>query len=369
MRNARSATQVSIRAGHFLWQVVCLVALALGTAPLSAEELATTKCRWSELPPIPDKLGVAGAFAGVHNGALLVAGGANFPGKPPWQGGKKVWHDSVFVLDKPGGIWRTAGRLARPLGYGVSLSIPEGVVCLGGSDAQRHYADAFLMRWERGEIATSLLPPLPRPCANFCGVLLGNTIYVAGGSDSPTARRALRAFWCLNLDAAQPQWRELDPWDGPGRMFAVAAAQDNALFVVSGAELTDDTQGKPVRRYLNDAHRYQPERGWKRIADLPRAAVAAPTPALAVGSSAFLVLGGDDGSLVDFQPPESHPGFPCTILEYNAVRDRWGICGNMPAAQVTTALVHWEDRFVMPTGEVRPGVRSPAVWSVQLLSD
>ena len=38
---------------------------------------------WSELPPLPDKLGFAGPFLGTHNGALLVAGGAYFPDGPP----------------------------------------------------------------------------------------------------------------------------------------------------------------------------------------------------------------------------------------------------------------------------------------------
>ena len=31
----------------------------------------------------------------------MVAGGANFPDKRPWEGGAKVWHDSVFVLETP----------------------------------------------------------------------------------------------------------------------------------------------------------------------------------------------------------------------------------------------------------------------------
>ena len=43
--------------------------------------------QWSELPELPDQLGVAGPFAGVHNDALIVAGGANFP-KPVWDNEK-----------------------------------------------------------------------------------------------------------------------------------------------------------------------------------------------------------------------------------------------------------------------------------------
>ncbi|MBM4088439.1 MAG: sodium:solute symporter, partial [Planctomycetes bacterium] len=317
------------------------------------------------LPPLPDKLGFAGPYAGTHDGALLVAGGAYFPDKPPWERGTKVWYDRVFVLENRGSQWKTLGRLPRPLGYGVSVSTKDGVACLGGSDAQRHYADAFLLCWEGGEVKTSPLPRLPKPCANFCGALLGDTIYVAGGIETPASTTALRTFWSLDLGSASPQWRELDPWPGPERMLAVAAVQDGAFFLVSGAALLADSQGKPVRRYLRDAYRYQPGRGWSRVADLPCAAVAAPTPAPAVGQSTFLVLGGDDGTLVNLQPPDRHPGFPKAILAYHTITDTWKPFGKMPVAHVTTSVAPWNSGFVLPTGEVRPGVRSPANWAFQ----
>jgi N-acetylneuraminic acid mutarotase len=149
-------------------------------------------------------------------------------------------------------------------------------------------------------------------------------------------------------------------------MLAVAAVQDKSFFLASGAELSGDAQGKPVRRYLSDAYRYQPGRGWKRVADLPRAAVAAPTPAPVRGQSAFLILGGDDGALVNFQPLDQHPGFPKTILAYDTVTDTWKPFGEMPVAHVTTTMTRWKSGFVMPSGEIRPGVRSPKVWTMQV---
>ena len=83
----------------------------------------TLSLQWRPLPSIPDHEGFASPFAGVANGALVVAGGANFPGKRPWEGGTKIWYDSVFVLEKPDGAWKTAGKLPRPIGYGVALTV------------------------------------------------------------------------------------------------------------------------------------------------------------------------------------------------------------------------------------------------------
>ena len=105
---------------------------------------------WERLAPLPDQHGVAGPFAGASHGALIVAGGANFPDKKPWDGGRKVWSDAVYVLDKPNGRWAVAGTLPRPLGYGVSVTHNNGVVCVGGSDADRHYADVFRLADQAG---------------------------------------------------------------------------------------------------------------------------------------------------------------------------------------------------------------------------
>ena len=127
--------------------VIALAVLAVGPAD------------WSKLAPLPDAEGFAGSFAGVSGGALVVAGGANFPDKKPWDGGKKAWTDRVFVLDKPGGIWKEAGKVPRPLGYGVSVTHGTGVVCVAGCDADRHYADAFRLDWKDGKLTTT---PLPR---------------------------------------------------------------------------------------------------------------------------------------------------------------------------------------------------------------
>jgi N-acetylneuraminate epimerase len=137
--------------------------------------------KWSPLPPLPDAEGFAGAFAGVCEGRLVAAGGTNFPDKKPWEGGEKKWYDTVFVLDGPEGKWRTVGRLPQANGYGVSLTTPEGLVCVGGGNAAENFRSVFRLRLAGDRVRIEELPALPVACAFMAGAQLGSVVYIAGG--------------------------------------------------------------------------------------------------------------------------------------------------------------------------------------------
>ncbi len=109
--------------------------------PVNAQsEGLKSSLKWSNLPDLPDALGRAGVFVGVHNDALIVAGGANFP-QPVWES-NKVWHDDIYVLTKGQDTnaqdwqWHKGFTLKRPMAYGGTVSTQYGVVCIGGNDAQ-----------------------------------------------------------------------------------------------------------------------------------------------------------------------------------------------------------------------------------------
>ena len=71
--------------------------LASSLAPASAAEdsaHSSDRLQCSELATLPNELGVAGQTVGLHNDALIVAGGANFP-LPIWET-EKVWFDNQF---------------------------------------------------------------------------------------------------------------------------------------------------------------------------------------------------------------------------------------------------------------------------------
>src|SRR5688572_25496844 len=342
--------------------VTSAAAPASQPARSSDAQPAAATLSWKSLPPLPDSFGFAGAYAGVSNGALLVAGGANFPDGPPWEGHAKRWHDRIFVLERPDGEWQQVSEtLPRPLGYGISLTTKRGVLCIGGSDPTQHYADAFLLCWADGRVGRTELPPLPVPLANAAGAMIGDVAYVAGGMESPTATTASKGFFSLDLTTERPQWAELQPWPGPERMLPVAGAHAGSFFLFSGAQLIPGADGKTTRRFLTDGYRYAPASGWTRIADLPRPALAAPSPAAAVGQSHLFVLGGDDGTDF-FGPPQQHRGFARDVLAYHTITDTWVRAGEIPGIpQAVTPLVAWAGGYVVPSGETRAAVRTPDV--------
>ena len=107
----------------------------LVSSAVSVAAAAVSNLSWDELPPLPAapgqarQAGVASPFVGVHRDALIVAGGANFPDKMPWEGGAKVWWDDIWILEKTtdGPLRWVADKtfkLPRPIAYGVSVNVP-----------------------------------------------------------------------------------------------------------------------------------------------------------------------------------------------------------------------------------------------------
>lgn len=320
--------------------------------------------KWHDLTPLPDKEGFAGMYAGVSGEALIAAGGANFPGKKPWEGGTKAWYETVWLLDQPQGKWRAVGKLPSARGYGLSVTIDDGVLCIGGADAAQHHAECFMLTWRDGALESKPFPTLPDPCANMTGARMGDVVYVVGGLAEPAATSTLSVFWALDLKHLDAGWKPLPTWPGRPRMLAVGAAAAGSFYIAGGTDLHAGADGRPVRTYLKDGYRFTPGEGWKAIADLPAGCVAPPTPSPSTDDG-FLVLGGDDGANVNFEPKTLHPGFPHTLLAYDTAQNTWSKLSDMPFANVTNPATMWLGRITVVSGEQRPGVRSPTVWQAQ----
>ncbi len=386
---------------------IAATALCVLSCAFPQNVFAEDKLEWTELPELPPppglthQLGLAGPFAGINGDALIIAGGTNFP-QPVWES-NKVWHDDIYVLvkDPANGQsyrWITGQKLDRPIAYGASVSTSHGVVCIGGNDSERTYSDVFLLQWdpEKNEVIQKTLPSLPQPCANSSAALIGETVYVAGGTTGLGLETAQRSFWSLDLsridDADELEWKRLLPWPGPSRAFAITVAQHNGrndcVYVMSGRRMSAGAGGDGEVQFLTDVYEFTPElyepeaydhetetytgkvSPWRKRSDVPRCVMAGT--AVKVGQSHIFVLGGADGTLYHTadELKDDHPGFPKEALAYHTITDTWTSAGPIPANHVATTAVRWgtdtvNAPVIVPSGEIRPRVRSPKVWQVR----
>lgn len=337
---------------------------------------------WDTLPSLPDTIGFAGLFAGVTDGVLIVAGGSNFPnGGTPWNGGTKTWYNKIFVLENPAGAWKLAGTLPCNLGYGVSISTKKGLFLIGGSNEDGHTATVFLVRYKQSALTLHRMPSLPFSLANASGTLVGNKLYVAGGLATPASSASEKKFFCFDLNEKNSLWQELPAWPGPSRMLAVAGASGDTFFLFSGTELKE---GK--RTYLRDAYSFSEAKGWIHLKELPFPVVAAPSPAFRSAKNELFIFGGDTGKDATEAATlkENHPGFSNEVLRYKMKENNWTVSGSVLTlkkedaaeapnnsiwAPVTTPLVVWKNKIVLPGGEVRPGTRTPRVLTAKLVAE
>ncbi|MCK5367627.1 MAG: hypothetical protein KAQ62_03715, partial [Cyclobacteriaceae bacterium] len=159
---------------------------------------------WEEIAPIPAALGeeiqhgLAAPFAGFSNGAIIVAGGCNFPDAPVYEGGIKKYYNDIFVYDEDRKEWIKSSIFPYPVAYGASVTIGKGVLCIGGNNQNQSFALVHLLTWDSGkkEVRIQEWPALPYNMTNMAAALVDNKIFVAGGkADDQLANK----FLSLNL--------------------------------------------------------------------------------------------------------------------------------------------------------------------------
>lgn len=315
--------------------------------------------KWQQLADLPDAEGFAGSYAGVSNDALIVCGGANFPEKPLWEGGPKRWTDRVFVMTPDSMSWADAAPLPKPLGYGATATLPQGMMLIGGSNADGAVADCYMLTYENGQVKCRRLPSLPVTLTGHAAAVMNGKVYVQGGSLAVGEQDAENRMWIF--DPATETWSEGATMPARGRFLQQMAAAGDTLYVLGGIGIVPGENGRMVREMLTEAWSYSDSIGWRQLSCLPRFCAAAPTPAPVIGGCIYL-FGGDDATVKGFTP-QNHPGFHNAGLCYNPVSDEWKEIGTVGAARAVLPCAVWNGLAVIVNGEQKPGKRSNQVWA------
>lgn len=324
-----------------------LAPLMLACSPKRTEMQTEFYKDLANIPDLPAANAVAGAFSGIVNDCLVVAGGSYFS-VPSRDGGVKCFSDSVFVFGKESG-WRFAGLLPQGIAHGASVALDDGLLCIGGM-TKDGFSDAtfILSLLPDGGLTFTRMPSLPYACAWTSALCKDGSVYCVGGYDGDSMNIFLR------LDSGGNEWKNQGSLPGglPRHGATLALQSDGvspSLFLFGG---------KSCDSYLTDAWKLGRE-GWEVLPDIPRPFFAGT--AVPQGTSALLLLGGSDGHAVN--EGEEYK-MPSDLFYHNNVTRTWACAGNLPEGVANTNALLWDGSIVIPGGETAPEVRTGAVMNL-----
>ncbi len=347
-----------------------------------------------KLPSSPGQqhpLGFAGPVAGVHNNVLIVAGGANFPDSMPWMNGKKKYYDDIFIYTRNSSgmvLTKKSFKLPSTIAYSANCSTTHGIFYAGGESEHGISARAWLIKWDDHDssIILNSLPDLPIAITNAMATVDRNKVYIAGGE---TLSGVLDGFYCLDLKNPSSGWTQLPVVPKPVS-HAVLLTQSNGvsscIYLVGGRKKNKSG----ISSLYNTVYEFNlQEKNWSQKKSLPYNLSAGT--GIAAGSNHLLLFGGDQGEIFrevetciaainkeesepikqlliqkKIQLQSSHPGFSHEVLLYNTINDEWKAIDSIPfETPVTTTAVKWGEDLIIPSGEIRAGVRTPRILSVR----
>lgn len=349
--------------------------------------------------------GVSAPFAGMLGDILVVAGGCNFPDKPAAGGGIKKYYDQIYILRHPldqGSKWEKAGKLPVPVAYGVSVTIPEGIVCVGGNNATEELNAVYLLKWDeqKSEVVVENLPSLPVAMDNMAGASDGKNIYVAGGNVN--GNPANRGFVYTMGDKG---WRELPPFPGEPRLQPAGVVQNSAeqtrFYLMGGYSPAREGKESVIAAdgwsYNPKNNQWYPESvilpyGTEELMALVGAA------GVASGSHNLVFVGGVNrerfqraldrpllieqalreakDSLVSLLRQEQDEymnhspewyRFNGQLLIYHTITGTWVTESNFrEIAKAGAAVVPYRGKWLVVNGESKPGIRSSGVYVLEM---
>ncbi len=330
-------------------------------------------------------LGFAGVISGIYEGKVLVAGGANFPNGMPWMGGKKVYHDDIYVYEQINDLLQLQkgnDKLPEPIAYSASSSCSQGIIYAGGESAMGLSNKVFMIQVSNEGLKIKSLPDLPIAVSNASIANSNDKIYIAGGETSTEASNQLIVLDLNNLKAG---WKKLQSIPLSLSHAVMAIQQSTAhekLYLLGGRQKTQSG----ISELFNTIFEFDIQKNtWDKKANLPYSLSAGT--GVALNNEQILLLGGDKGTTfhkvetliaaidkeTDAQKKEAlnaqkiqlqstHPGFSNEMILYDCIKDTCVIIGKIPfAVPVTTNAFKSGNQLFITSGEIRAGVRAPYI--------
>ena len=370
----------------------------MSTTISSAQKTTIKSVEWQKAAQLQNEdgslsLGFAGPINGVYNDVFITAGGANFPDKMPWEGGKKHYSKEIHVLEKIKDQYqwnkKNSVSLPEPIAYSGSTSTSLGIVYVGGENENGLSKKAYLLKWNSklNEIELQSLPDFPIAVTNIALTSLNNIVYAIGGDE---AAKSSDLVFSIDLNAAESEWKSL-----PKLPFALANSvaviqkdkNETNIYIIGGRTKTPSGISDLHNTTLAFNLKSQTWESKAIITDGKNTTNFSAGAGVALGNQYILITGGDNGttfhkietylsqiSKASSEEEKSkliaeknilnttHKGFYNAVLLYNTQTNKWSKIGELPfLAHVTTPAVLWNNKIVLSNGEIKPGIRTPNV--------
>ena len=331
---------------------------------------------WQEvtnLPPFGNQStanGIAGAFTGIIENKLIVAGGISFIESE--SGTTEVFHSDILILKENTNEWIKAGSLISPVAFGSSVTIEGGVLCFGGCYGGRILDDIIYLKWDdsKQKIVPLKCGNLPKSTAYGSAVELNGYIYIADGQSECDPTSAQNSFWRIktaDLLNGKNDWKVLPYWKGQPRASNMMVVQNNGntecIYIFGGKNTSNgETQ------YLNDLQIFNPmdfengKEAWQTGPEMP--VYVSSGTAVPVGQNHILILSG--AVLSEFAqeigPSLNRPSGNGKMLAFNTITQTWFEAGETPSNPLNTTAVKNNNKIFLAGGLIKPGTCTPKVW-------
>ncbi len=190
--------------------------------------------------------GVSAVYAALINGKLIVAGGANFPDKLGFEGGSKAFYHDILLYNEEIDEWKAIGKLPSPSAYGVSVTVPDGALWIGGNNEKESLKSSFHVSLSSNdELTIKPFIDLPVAMDNFYGCSINDFVFLAGGSVNGNPSNS---FYYINYKT-DSEWTKLPDFPGIPRIQPVLTATEvegKTYVYLMGGFFGGDANHKPA---------------------------------------------------------------------------------------------------------------------------
>lgn len=326
------------------------------------------------LPDHPIPQGVSAPFAGFIDDWLIVGGGCNFPETPAADGGSKVYYEQCYAIHTASDslTWKQIGSLPQPTAYGCTAETTQGLVCMGGMNADSCLTAVFLIEKKGGDGNFSFrpLPSLPTAIDNASATAVNDCVYITGGNQKDQGK----ALYRLKLQTGSA-WERLPSYPGPQRIQPILVNDGKQIYLTGGYQAPSGSQESILSA---DMLKFDPgKEEWTYESDIPDeqdgkkrclaggAGTHTQNRLIFTGGVNYRIfknaIEGKAGKDYMRHTPEWYR-FNDDILLFDPAEKKWEIRPDINGmARAGGILLYHKNRLYMICGEIKPGIRSPEI--------